>query len=147
MPVEFGGREAWRVRHSGDIGVAFHWVTAGELQDEPSMVLFPLRKRLGSAAYVLPLNRAYQFAESHGGPGKELLSSALTAAKVMAMDETKSTVYRIATVILDNIEDLVKMPPAPMKRADMSGPTGVMSLKIGGDTVVEAEVPLQEKPQ
>ena len=138
MPVEFGGREAWKVHKSGQLGVAFHWVTSGDLDDEPCMVLFPLRKREGSAAYVLPLNRAFEFVNNKGYPTPELMSSSETAAKVMAMDTGKSTVFGVATAILDNMEDLLKMPPSKEKKR--GGGAGEMSLLIDGEVVATGEV-------
>jgi hypothetical protein len=140
VPVEFGGREAWKVRKSGDLGVAFHWVTAGDLDDEPCMVLFPLRKRFGSAAYVLPMNRAFEFVNTKGYPTPDLMTSSEKAAEVMAMDRGKQTIYRIATAILDNMEDLLKMPPAPTKEKKLAGRTGEMSLLVDGEEVAGGEV-------
>ena len=140
----FGGREAWKTRKQGDIGIAFHWITAGDFKDEPSMVLFPLRKRLGAAAFVIPMSKAFEYADSNGYPSSELVSSSFKAAEVMAMDSTRMTAHRIADVILNNIEDLVKMPPAPPVQRKHGPNVGEIALKSGGETIVETEIDLDQ---
>lgn len=140
-----GGREAWKVRKQGDIGIAFHWIGTPDHGDEPSMVLFPLRKRLGSSAFVITMNKAFEYADNKGYPTPELLNSCMRAADVMAMGQDKATVHRIADVILNNIEDLVRMPPAPRKETkNPDANTGEIKLIADGQTVMEREVDLDD---
>lgn len=134
MGIVVGGENAWKVRAQKDLCVAFHWVNG-----EPAMVLFPLRKRLGAAAYILTLPVAYKYAQANGHPTPYCIRQAVVAAQVMAMDTTKATVQNIVEVILDNIEDLVRMPPEP-ERKDKSPALGVATLFSGGRKVAEGEV-------
>lgn len=134
MGIVVGGEKAWKVRAQKDLVVAFHWVNG-----EPSMVLFPQRRRLGAGAFIITLPVAYRYAEKNGYPTRYCIAQAMTAAQVMAMDTTKSTVQNIVEVILDNLEDLIRMPPE-RPREDKSPPLGEATLYVGGKKIAEGEI-------
>jgi hypothetical protein len=131
--VCLGGETAHRIRVTGDIVSSYQWVSG-----EPAMVLFPRERKMGGGAYVICLSSAHNYAEQ-----AYLVSGALTAATIMGMDQTKATVMRIADVILDGLEDLVRMPPEPPKGMKLPGVddrTAEVSLKVDGETVLEKQV-------
>lgn len=142
--IRFGGDTAYKTRKQKDIAIAFHWISFGDYTNEPCMVLFPVRARMGAGAYVLPLHKAYTFATSEGFASKTLVESATKAANVMAMDVTSMTVHNIADVILDNLPDLVQMPPMPKDWANMvrQSRKGELTVKVGGDKVLQKEIDL-----
>jgi hypothetical protein len=134
MGLIVGGEGAWKVRTQKDLVVAFHWVNA-----EPAMVLFPQRRRLGAAAYIIGLSHAYKYAERTGYPTPYCVRMAMVAAGVMAMDRTRQTCMNIVEVILDNLEDLVRMPPE-RPRKDTTPALGVATLFSEGKQVSEGEI-------
>jgi hypothetical protein len=119
--------------------------------------LAPLRRRLGAAAFIIGMSHAHLYArgesdfdesfrEAMGGlpsgsgyPTPYCIRQAMTAAHVMAMDTTKDTVKAIVEVILDHIEDLVRMPPEPPKK-ETGPPLGEIALFHDGQKVAEDEV-------
>ena len=134
MGIIVGGEDAWKVRAQKDLVVAFHWVNG-----EPAMVLFPQRRRLGAAAYIIGLSHAYKYAEKNGYPTPYCVKQAMVAAGVMAMDQTRETCKNIVEVILDNLEDLIRMPPERPKK-DNSPPLGEATLFVEGRKVSEGEI-------
>ena len=104
------------------------------------MVLFPLRVPFGAAAYVIPLPMAHTYADKRGYPTAEAIEKCMTAATVMALDHTRSTIHGILTAILDNIEDLVRMPPEPTFSEKAAKAIGEASFMINGDKVAEQQI-------
>jgi len=134
MGFIFGGPTAWKVKPCGEIVVAFHWVNK-----EPSMCLYPARKRLGSAVFVIPLSLAHAYADRNGYPTKGAIAQCINAARVMAMEPLKDTVHNILTAVLDNLEDLVRMPPE-FHEKDKSPALGVATLYSKGERIAEGEI-------
>ena len=136
MGILVGGPKAWKVRKQGEIVVAFHWVNK-----EPAMVLFPVHKRLGAAAYIIPIGMAHTYAKRDGYPTDQAIVKCAVAAQVMAMEPTKGVLHNILTAILDNIEDLVKMPPEPTGHTAAQGKAiGEATLFLGGNKIAQSDV-------
>lgn len=134
MGLIVGGPDAWKIRTQGDIIIAYHWVNG-----EPAMVLWPARKPLGCVPYCIGMSHAYKYAKNTGYPTPYCIQQAAVAAQVMGMDNGRETVKRIVEIILDGLEDLVKMPEERPKKDD-SPPLGVATLFQGGTKVVEGEI-------
>lgn len=100
MGMTLGGAQH-KARAKGDIVTAFHHVN-----EEPAMVIFPRRQRVGGGAFVVCLSSAYKYREDD-----YLIRMAFVAANTMGMHPDKSTVRRIADSIVEGLDDLVKMPP------------------------------------
>lgn len=132
--VAFGGSKAWKVQQVGDIVRAYHWVN-----EEPAMVLFPVRERSSpnAGAYVICLSSAFKYDEI-----PYLVSQSAVAARIMGMDETKQTIYRIGSAIHDGLLDLIKMPPEPQWHVDAEkgDVIGEMEVRADGKTIIEREV-------
>lgn len=144
MGIILGGPKAWKVTKKGNIACAFHWVNK-----EPAMCLFPVPKRAGGAGFIICLSALHKYANSDGSPTPYLISQAVTAANVMALDTTRATYHLIADVIMLNIPDLVRMPPKPesmtREEENAGAVVGEMSLIQGGRTVAQREV--RDAPQ
>jgi len=134
MGLIVGGPNAWKIRRQGDIVVAYHWVNA-----EPAMVMWPERKPLGCVPYCIGLSHAYKYAKNTGYPTAYCIQQAVIAAQVMGMDAGRETCKHIVEIILDGLEDLVKMPEERPKK-DTSPPLGVATLFQGGSKIVEGEI-------
>lgn len=101
--VQFGGAKARGTRRHGDVIVSYQYVN-----DEPALVLWPARPGARSGAYVVCLSSAFKYVEDD-----YLIAQSFKACEVMGLFSTKQQVYRIATAIQDNIEELVRMKPEP----------------------------------
>lgn len=150
MGVDWGGATAWKVRKQGEFVVAYHWVDVNDGHGEqPAMVIWPARKPLGCVPYCLPLANAWQYARSDGYPTPELATGCARALTVMGMALGRFTPHKLADVILDGIEDLVKMPPREAferQLAEQQKPTviGEMAFKSDGKVVAERELTLPD---
>lgn len=142
MGVVVGGANAWKVKRKGDIAIAFHWMNG-----EPALVLFPARPNtLGASAFCVALSAAYKYAQPNGYPTPYCVQQAAKAAAIMGMYPDRFTIHRIADVILENIEDLLDMPPEPAAHAKEDQRKrrviGEMTFKSEGKTV--AELPVED---
>jgi hypothetical protein len=129
MGITVGGEKAWKTRTHGELFVSYQWVN-----DEPAMLIFPTRPIDQAGCFAIALSSAWKYADSTtGGPTEYLFEQADNAARVMGMFQTKDTLRKIATVIVDGLPDLVDMPPAPQAFTPL--PKGEMKLKLDGQTV------------
>ena len=138
MSFIVGGPKAWKVYRKGDVGVGFHWING-----EPAMVLFPSSRQtgLGVVPFVLPLEVAWQYADSSGHPNLlNALPAAIDAARCLGMSSDPGTLHRIIDVIVDGIPDLVAMPPEPDWTKPRPTGDDVLSIKRDGEVVLEAAV-------
>lgn len=129
MAVLIGGEKAYLQRVIGDIVVSYQWVN-----DEPAMILWPKIKRLGTkGAFVLGLSSAYLYADM-----RYLVQKSAQAAEFIGMDSSKFTINRIATIILEGLEDLIHMPPQPigMTKAQEQE-IGEAKIMVNGETIME----------
>lgn len=128
MPIILGGGKCWKVRRHGDICAAFHWIN-----QEPAIVLYPAHRRIGVTPFAIPLDSAYDYAETG-----HLIEKAALAADLMGFGSDRQTIHRIASIINDALPDLLSMPPEPGS-VDTFGPRQGEEVKftIDGTTVAE----------
>lgn len=145
MPILLGGANARFQRVHGDIVASYQYVN-----DERAMALWPREKKQHSAAFIVCDSAAWRYdpdrprGEWFGKQGElicgplYLMQQAMIAARVMGMDGNKSTVVRIATIIAEGLEDLVRLPPnmPPPKPK----PIGEATLLIDGQVVSTREI-------
>jgi hypothetical protein len=129
MSVLIGGEKAYLQRVIGDIVVSYQWVN-----EEPAMILWPKMKRLGTkGAFVLGMSSAYKYADMN-----YLVAKAAEIAEFIGMDASKFTINRIATIIIEGLEDLIHMPPEPigMNKAQEQE-IGEAKIMVDGKTIME----------
>lgn len=140
--VEFGSTRAWRVYTKGDIVCSFQWIDIGHESGEaqPCMCLYKATPSADRGVYVIPADNAHAFATNKGGATEQLLGSAFKAAVQMGFFPDRFTVKRIIDVILDAMEDLIRMPTAQPAALDLKAPTmGIeVSVKQGDRVIHEA---------
>ena len=134
MGLILGGPDAWKIRKQRDIVVQYSWVNG-----EPAMLMWPKRKPLGCVPYCIGLSHAWKYAKNTGYPTPYCIRQAVIAAKVMGTDAGRETVKHIVEIILDGLEDLVKMPEERPRKAD-SPPLGTAALFSGGNKIAEGEI-------
>lgn len=136
-----GGEKCWKVRRQGEFIVAYHWIRLpGEEETDCVMFIYPLRKSLGARPFGVRQRDAYLYARNDGYPSADLLAACERAAAQMGMPTTRSTPRGIADVILDGLEDLIRMPPERPKKDTTTAPLGIATLFSQGKQVAEGEV-------
>lgn len=101
------GADARHVITRGELVASFQYVN-----DEPAVCFYPrYRSAYGrpSAAYIICLSSFWKYVED-----AYLVQQSRIAAKIMGFDEnSKQTVFRIASFMQDMMNDLVVMKPQP----------------------------------
>lgn len=77
---------------------------------EPCMCLG--RAGVRRSAWVIPLSCAWMYADSETGePSEYLIGKAVEIADHLGLGVTRDTVFKISSAIVDNLPDLIRMPP------------------------------------
>lgn len=90
---------------SGEFKRVYGWRKDEFGQEEPVMVIYRTHYPT-HVPFGVPLNTAYRFTDS-----RHLMECALRAMEHFGMIVTKDSAVKLATVIQDGIEDLLRMPP------------------------------------
>lgn len=130
MPVILGGPTALRVKRKGDIVISFQHING-----EEAMCLYPAIKKAGSGSYVVCLSAAHKYVEP-----EYLAQAAVTAAKVMGFEPDRSLLFRIKDIIIENLEDLIRMTPEPLELEMAGHKVAEVDLRMDGDLVSTKEV-------
>jgi hypothetical protein len=117
------------VRRHGDILAIYTWVN-----DERALVLMPARRAQGAPWFIVCESAAYKYDDA-----SYLARQASQAARVLGMDETTSTWYRIANIIIEGLPDLIRMPTAPIPELQRHA-IGEMKLMADGKLVTGQEI-------
>ena len=144
MPILIGGKNARFQRVHGDIVASYQYVNG-----ERAMALWPREKKLKPGAFIVCDSAAWRYdpdqprKDWYGKDGKlqcgplYLMQQAKAAAFIMQMDTTKATVVRIATIVAEGLQDLVRLPPERPEDSvqHQRKPIGEASLIIQGEHV------------
>jgi hypothetical protein len=138
-PMVMLGGDVYEQRFTGDIVSEFKWVDG-----EPVMLIYKRTLGTNSKAYMIEMKDAHEFAMSNGHPTRALLEKhSLEAARALNSEHDKATCFRIITVIMDGIPDLLSMPPEPKAIEIANRPSSgndELSIKIDGKTMIEVQV-------
>lgn len=143
-----GGESAYKVRAEKDWVIAFHWVALPGEEEQPTAILRPRRwhgrNPQGCAPYAFQLADCYMIVDSRGYPTEHLLIAAANCCKATGTYPDKFTLRTIGDILLNAVEDLVKMPPRQLVNAPedvVDGPAlGEMSLEQNGTVVATKEL-------
>jgi hypothetical protein len=133
--IVLGGEHSFRMRVHGDIVECLQWVN-----DEPALVIWP-KNRQNVPAFIVCMSSAFKYDDLH-----YLAAQARHVCGLWGFDD-RSHWYRLATVVHDALEDLVRMPPAPSTYEDRKRSTasiGELSVTGDGKLLGETEVKLPE---
>lgn len=120
-------------RQHGDILAVYTWVN-----DERALVLMPAHRRPGSPWFVVCESAAWRYDDP-----RYLAQQSRKAAEVIGMDETAGAGFKIATIIIEGLGDLIRMPPAPEKEL-MSSAVGAMKLFEDGSLMTARDIVLEK---
>lgn len=129
MAISLDPRKAHSARVYGDVLCILTWVN-----DERAIVLMPAKRRHGAPWWILCESAAYKYDEP-----EYLARAARKAAQVMGLDETTSTWFRIAEIIMNNLMDLIRMPSAPDPEKAKHA-IGEMKLMANGELLAGQEI-------
>ena len=145
-----GGPSAWKVRESKGWVIAWHWIARSGEDEEPTMVLRPARwhgrNPQGCAPYCLQLSQASALMERNGYQGIKLAEAAMNCCVATGTFPDRSTLFALRDIILDNLIDLIHMPPREMFKdreldASFGAPNvGEMVFKVDGKVVAARDV-------
>jgi len=133
MGATLDPRKAHLVRQHGDIIAIYTWVN-----DERALVLMPAHRKPGSPWFVVCESAAYRYDNPH-----YLAQQAKKAAEVIGMGETQAAWFKIATIIIEGLGDLIRMPSAPEKEL-MSAPIGHMEIREDGELMTGRDIVLEK---
>ena len=98
----------------GDITVFGTWIGANHDEAEPCLVLVPSYRKI-SFERTKPCGIALSSAYLYDDPGY-LLRRAIEFNQAMGFTDDMSHVHKVASVIHDHLQDLIEMPPKPVRR-------------------------------
>jgi len=132
MSVCIDTRKAHLVRKHGDIIAIYTWVNG-----ERAMVLVPAFRKDGTGWYVIPDSAAFQYDDDD-----YLLKAAARACDVMGFGLSAPTAFRIANIIIEGLEDLIRMPAEQPDMVEEAAKKciGEMHLRADGEVVGSEEV-------
>ena len=118
-----------KTRNYGDFVLRLQYVntTARELSAnyEPAIVVARPKRIQSRAAWIIMLSSAFKYVDDpqRGGHSYYMQAASCQICKMLGMSETKEKAFEVAEAILDNLEDLINMPPVdwqPDPIADIS---------------------------
>ena len=133
MGATLDPRKAHLVRQHGDIIAIYTWVN-----DERALVLIPAHRKPGNPWFIVCESAAYRYDNPH-----YLAKQSRKAAEVIGMDETQAAWFKIASIIIEGLGDLIRMPSAPEKEL-MSAPIGHMEIREDGKLMTGRDIVLEK---
>lgn len=122
-------RYQWK-RDVHDLTVYGTWLYNDDQEDtEPALVILPRYRSNGSAPIAIALSAAFRYNDP-----RYLARSAGYFAKKLGFDDNLATAHRIAELILDSLDDLLKMPVDPAEAVQVG--EAVVNLGNGRRTTV-----------
>ncbi len=119
--------------------VIFYQYAEIEGNQTACMVIGCPRRR---SAYMIPEKNAHLYADSiTGEPTDKLIQLAITIADAIGLGADRYNTYRIASAVVDNLPDLIEMPPAPMltqKDIEQKAERQGLVVKQGEQTLIDA---------
>ena len=119
--VTFGGEYARSVRRVGELCISHQYINT-----EPAMVIWSATRKTG--AFAICLSAAHQYTED-----EYLIFQAMSAAHQIGYSpKDKSVVRKIADLILNGLDELVRMPPEPEIAVKRRSQTAEVLMRAGG---------------
>lgn len=127
-----------RMKEYAGFNVLFSYIDQ-DGEPTPCMALGNPSKR---SSFIIPLGSAFKYADSESGePTSFLALASVKIAESIGLYPDKSTCFRIASAVVDNLPDLIEMPPKPrMTQADMKKKMEQAGLVVdlNGQRIVDA---------
>jgi hypothetical protein len=118
-----------KTRDYGNFVLRLQYVntTPSELSSDyqPAIVVARPKRSQSRSAWIIMLSAAFKYVDDpkKGGHSYYMQAASCEICKRLGLSETKMQAFKIAEAILDNLEDLINMPPVnwqPEPIADIS---------------------------
>ncbi len=134
-----GGPSAFKTYERRGFCVSFEWI-----DNEPCMLIWPLRGQ-DAGVFGIALSSAAKYADPSGAPTRECFKECRSALmEVMGGSGIAIEVYALVDVVLDGMNTLLTMPPAPLavRLADKPAPIWEITEvdKSTGKTIRESTI-------
>lgn len=131
MAISLDLAKAYRHKQYGDLLAVLTWVN-----NERALVVLPaFRKAAGW--FVLEEPAAYKYLDP-----SYLASSAARACQVMGIEATPRNCVKVGEIIMDQMEDLIRMPDEPDERKKVGAAIGEARLYAEGELMHGEDVRL-----
>lgn len=138
MPVSLDLRKAHAHRTHGDITAIYTW-----MNDERALVLLP-HLRPGAPWYVVMEGAAYTWDDMNAKNVGQVARKSMKACEVLGLEPNLTNVRRIASIIIDGLPDLIRMPSSPPKDY-VRGSFGTMALMADGTQIAGEDIRFEEE--
>ena len=120
------------IKHTRDYGefvlrLQYVNTSSNELSSdyEPAIVVCRPKRSQSRCAWIIMLSSAFKYVDDpkKGGHSYYMQAASQQICRMLGLSENKQQAFRIAEAILDNLEDLINMPPVdwqPDAIADIS---------------------------
>jgi hypothetical protein len=133
MAVSIDLRRAHESHVFGEITQIYTWVN-----DERAMVLLPTHRK-GAPWYIVCESALYKYDDP-----QYLAAQSRKACEVLGMTESTDTWFKVATIIHDGLETLMRMPSS--QPPDMhKGSFGSMQLRGDGQLIAAQDIRLEDE--
>lgn len=141
MGISLDVRKAHTVRVHGQITAIYTWMKIGHdnvANPERALVLIATHRQVKTPWFIVMESAAYRYDDP-----AYLAQQARKACEVMGFEPSPSAWVKIATVIHDGLEDLIRMPSAPPPEF-YRGALGSMELRANGKTLAKQDIRVED---
>jgi hypothetical protein len=134
MGVSLDISKCHRVRKHGEIVAMYTWVN-----DERALVLAKYGNPKSAGWYIILEPAAYKYDDE-----RYLAEQARKAAEIIGLEYSTGAWFKIATIIHDGLEELIRMPSAP-ERELMRQNFGIMKAFEGSTLLREEDIRFEKQ--
>lgn len=97
------------VRHIGDLSLYGTWIFNNDQEaEEPALVVIPRYRATGFKPCVVALSAAYKYNDA-----RYMVYAARQFVISLGFQDSMAECHKVATLIHDHLDDLLKIPPSP----------------------------------
>lgn len=142
MGISLDLRKAHKHRVHGQITCIYTWMKVGaDSPDQPErcMVLIATHRNVKTPWYIVMESAAFKYDDP-----VYLAHQSKKACEVMGFEPSHSAWFKIASIIHDGLEDLLRMPSAPEPEYLRSA-LGNMQLRADGRVISQQDIRLEKE--
>jgi hypothetical protein len=117
----------------GDIQIFGTWVGDSFDESEPALVILPAARSMkGVKPACICLSSAYKYDDP-----RYLVKSAMIFNKGLGFEDSMACVHKLAGIIHDHLQDLIEMPPRPVRNTFVAADATVTDRDSGRSKTLE----------
>lgn len=138
MGVSIDLRKAHLHRQHGDLLAVYTWVN-----DARALVLFAFQRKR-APWYIVEDSVAYEWDDSTQASALLVAQKAMHACTVLGIEPTPRNAHRVASIIIDGLPDLIRMPAAPEKEYHAAS-YGQLQLRADGKAIAGQDIRIERE--